>query len=426
MYLVVLSSKVTGSKVHRLVDALWQAKKRGLNVQVVLDRNAVWIEKGNKNGGAYRYLRERGVEVFYDDEHVLTHAKALVIDERTVVLGSTNWTESALTRNTEANVLIRSKELAREVLEGFGEPVPQAPETSSGGGVRVPWTFLNSRNLLGRMVNNRDERAFDLYLFLLKSFAGREEKELGFHYEALEREIGIQKKDAIARRTVRRALGRLQDKYGLIGYSYEPWKDPVISLKTAETSPDRAVEIPSAYWEWGWSRKLTFPGKVMYLLGQMYSASSPIAPAWFRSGEDLAKRFGFSIRFVRAGFMDLRRHNLVEVAPDQLSPSNYKTRKANRYIPNPLCDPKELEKAFQDLERRYGKEKVSRAAGALHLIYEDSDVGAAERLILLEEEFGPEVVRRAAKKVGEMSGNNPKKTVGYLIGTIRSMGGKRQ
>ena len=82
----------------------------------------------------------------------------------------------------------------------------------------------------------------------------------------------------------------------------------------------------------------------------------------------------------------------------------------------------ELEKAFRDLERRYGKDKVKKAVGTLLLIYEDSDVGAAERLILLEEEFGREVVRKAVKKVGEMSGNNPKKTVGYLIGTIRSIG----
>ena len=50
---------------------------------------------------------------------------------------------------------------------------------------------------------------------------------------------------------------------------------------------------------------------------------------------------------------------------------------------------------------------------------------AAERLIFLEEEFGPEVVRRAAKEVGEMSGSNPKKTVGYLINTIRGMGARR-
>ncbi len=422
MYLVSLPPKGAGSKVHRLLDALAEAVGRGVEVRVVLDRNAPWIEKGNKNAGAYRYLQERGVGVFYDDENVLTHAKALVIDGKTVILGSTNWSESALTRNAEANVLIRSEGLAREILAGFEEPVPPAPETGPGGVVRVPWAFLNSRNLLGRMESSHDERAFDLYLFLLKSFNGNGEGEIVLSYQAIAEGIGVESKQRY-RDVVRRALNHLQNRYRLIAYAWrQKSKGLVISLKTLETSPEETVGIPSAYWEWGWSRKLTLPGKVMYLLGEMYSPLSPAAPVWFRSEEDLAKKYGFSGASLRNGLMDLRRNNLIEVEPDRLSPANYSSRKPNRYTPNPLYDPKELEKAFRELERRYGKEKLQRAMGYLRLIYEDGDAKAAERLILLEEEFGPEVVRKAAKKVGEMSGNNPKKTVGYLVATIRGMG----
>lgn len=35
---------------------------------------------------------------------------------------------------------------------------------------------------------------------------------------------------------------------------------------------------------------------------------------------------------------------------------------------------------------------------------------------------GSAVARRAARKVGAMHANNPKKTMGYLIGTIEEMG----
>ena len=121
--------------------------------------------------------------------------------------------------------------------------------------------------------------------------------------------------------------------------------------------------------------------------------------------------------------MDLRRSNLVEVKPDRLSPANYGSRKANLYLPNPLYDPEALEKSFRDLEQRYGKEELRRVAGYLRRIHEDSDARAAEQLILLEREFGLEAVGAAVEKVGEMSGTNPKNTVGYLIATIRSMGG---
>ena len=121
MYLIALPPKRLGSKAYRRADALAQARERGVEVKVVLDGPAAVGDPADKNDRAYRYLRERGAEVFYDDEKRLTHAKALVIDGETVILGSTNWSEAALTRNVEANVLIRSKELAGEILSGFEE-----------------------------------------------------------------------------------------------------------------------------------------------------------------------------------------------------------------------------------------------------------------------------------------------------------------
>lgn len=429
MYLIALPPNRLGSKVYPLVDALAEAKGRGVAVQVVLDRNMGWAEDSNlgfwdsagKNSRAYRYLRERGVEVFFDEEAVLTHAKVLVMDGRTVIVGSTNWSEAAFTKNMEANVLVRSKGFAREILEGFKGLKLHAPEFMTSGAVPVPWAFLNNKKLLGRMVTAHDERAFDTYLYLLKTLRENEEEKGTLDIDALEGELEIRGEDEWNnRRAVRRVLGRLQDQYGLIAFSYELDKDPVVSLKARGSR--EAVEVPFAYWEWGWSKKLTFTGKAMFLLGQMYSALSPTAPAWFRSTGDLAKRHGFSRAFVGDGLMNLRRHNLVEVEPGKLNPPDYGDRDANRYAPNPLYDPTEMDRAFRKLEEKYGREKAKKATGYLSLVYEDSDVEAAERLIMLEEEFGSEVVRQAVKVVGEMSGNNPKKTIGYLIATIQGIG----
>ena len=436
MYLVVLMPNQPGSKARQLLDALAEAKDRGVEVRVVLDRNAAWLEKGNKNLGAYRYLQDQGVEVFYDDEHRLTHAKALVVDAMTVILGSTNWSEAALTRNAEANVLIRSEGLAQEILEGFEPPVPPVLNSGTEKTLPVPWAFLGSPKLFGRMVNGHDERALDLYLFLLKSFDGNGEGRVVLSYPVVAGGIGVESKLRWRYQDyVRRALNRLQDKYRLISFTDEKQNEDLVILLKAVGDPaepyrpesvGELVKVPAAYWDWGWDRRLAAAGKVMYLLGTRYASVSPMAPVWFRSEEYLAKEHGFSERFIQNGILDLRRRNLIEVEPDRLSPANYKNRKANRYTPNPLYDPQELEKAFQDLERRYGKGKVKRAVGWLHQIYEDSDVRAAERLIVLEEEFGPEVVRKAAEKVGEMSGNNPKKTVGYLIATSQGIGSRSE
>lgn len=441
MYLVSLPPNRLSSKVYRLVNALVEAKDRGVEMQVVLDRNIEWTEDNNlgfwnpsgKNGKVYQYLRERGVSVFFDDKATFTHAKVLVIDGETVILGSTNWSESALTRNLETNVLIRSREFAREILEGFETLELHAPALKNVPTIPVPWAFLNDPETLGKMVTAHDESAFDAYLYLLRIFHPNEADKAVLSYESLKAELNFEAQiEKHQRRSVREVLRRLQDKYELIDFSYKRGDEnlvvslrPISDLGTVPggDNPPRYVRVPLTYWKWGWNEKLTFGGKVMYLLEKLYSALSPMAPIWFRSIRDIARTHGISERFVQDGFMDLRRHNLIEVKADELNFGNYGSRKANRYVSNPLYDPKELAQAFKDLEQRYGKEKVKKAAGYVSLVYEDSDVEAAERLILLEEEFGRKVVEQAVKKVSAMKGSNPKKTVGYLIRTIQGIGG---
>lgn len=49
---------------------------------------------------------------------MITHAKALVADGETVLMGSSNWTASAFERNVEANALIRLEdEFGRKVVK---------------------------------------------------------------------------------------------------------------------------------------------------------------------------------------------------------------------------------------------------------------------------------------------------------------------
>jgi cardiolipin synthase len=43
----------------------------------------------------------------------------MVVDGQLTLLGSTNWTYSALTNNNEASVLVRSKEVARIFIDYF-------------------------------------------------------------------------------------------------------------------------------------------------------------------------------------------------------------------------------------------------------------------------------------------------------------------
>ena len=57
-----------------------------------------------------------------DKDTVTTHTKFLIIDKKIVILGSTNWTFSALSRNHEISAVIHSEESA-SFLQDFFEKV---------------------------------------------------------------------------------------------------------------------------------------------------------------------------------------------------------------------------------------------------------------------------------------------------------------
>ena len=102
-----------------LIKELILAKKRGVKVEVILEVKEGEDRTTERNRHTGRILSDGGVEVVYDSLSKTTHAKFMVIDGGLALLGSTNWTYYALTDNNEASVLIRSREVARALIEYF-------------------------------------------------------------------------------------------------------------------------------------------------------------------------------------------------------------------------------------------------------------------------------------------------------------------
>ena len=102
------------SKENLLVQDLVDAHNRGVEVKIVIDEFA-------ENYSSYDYLKGIGIEIKHDSEEVTTHSKLVIIDGKTVILGSTNWSYYGLEKNHEANVLIRSKEIADYFEKYFDE-----------------------------------------------------------------------------------------------------------------------------------------------------------------------------------------------------------------------------------------------------------------------------------------------------------------
>jgi len=92
-----------------VASELIAAQRRGVDVTVVLDATRQ-TQQDNRN--ATRILAQGGVRVVCAPAGTTTHAKAIAIDDRYVIIGSHNLTQSALTRNNELSLLVDSPQLA--------------------------------------------------------------------------------------------------------------------------------------------------------------------------------------------------------------------------------------------------------------------------------------------------------------------------
>jgi phosphatidylserine/phosphatidylglycerophosphate/cardiolipin synthase-like enzyme len=108
-----------------LAQALAQAKKRGVTVQVIIDQE--FDARNEKSKGKFLELqkitvrRSSGIKApLTDREGGLMHQKFAVIDRRTLLTGSYNWTHAADNLNDENLLMFRDAgPLAEEYRKAF-------------------------------------------------------------------------------------------------------------------------------------------------------------------------------------------------------------------------------------------------------------------------------------------------------------------
>lgn len=97
-----------------IAKALVDAQKRGVKVQVILDKS----QRTEKYSSA-TFLKNEGVPPLIDTKHAIAHNKVMVIDGETVITGSFNFTKAAEERNAENLLVIRNAKLARQYAENW-------------------------------------------------------------------------------------------------------------------------------------------------------------------------------------------------------------------------------------------------------------------------------------------------------------------
>lgn len=100
----------------RILEGLREAVRRGVRVDAVIERGKERENVSEVNADTARKLKAAGVKVCMDAPERTMHTKMIVIDRRTLFLGSHNLTQSALRHNHEVSIRIESPPLAEEAL----------------------------------------------------------------------------------------------------------------------------------------------------------------------------------------------------------------------------------------------------------------------------------------------------------------------
>jgi hypothetical protein len=139
-----------------IAKAVVEAKGRGVEVRVILDKQAA--------GGGYSaatFLKHAGVPVLIDREHKIAHNKVIVIDGRTVITGSFNFTKAAEEHNAENLVVIDDPAIAAQYVRNWqvhaahstAPSSPRGPEPREG-------PLSNAPDCGGPIVGNRRSRIY--------------------------------------------------------------------------------------------------------------------------------------------------------------------------------------------------------------------------------------------------------------------------
>jgi phosphatidylserine/phosphatidylglycerophosphate/cardiolipin synthase-like enzyme len=99
---------------YRIAKALLDAHKRGIKVEVILDKSQRTDQYSSAD-----FLANSGVPTKIDAQHAIAHNKVMIIDGETVITGSFNFTKSAEENNAENLPVIHDRKLAERYTRNW-------------------------------------------------------------------------------------------------------------------------------------------------------------------------------------------------------------------------------------------------------------------------------------------------------------------
>ena len=100
-----------------IAKALIEARKRGIKIEVVLDKS----QRKEKYTSA-DFVAHAGIPTYIDDKHAIAHNKIIIIDRQTLITGSFNFTKAAEEKNAENLLVLKgNRPLVDRYIRNFEE-----------------------------------------------------------------------------------------------------------------------------------------------------------------------------------------------------------------------------------------------------------------------------------------------------------------
>lgn len=104
-----------GFTSKKIIDALIEAKNRGVEIEIILDRSNFHKKKEN----VIKLLETNQIKIYQDKVAGIAHNKVMIIDNTVVITGSFNFTENADKRNAENVIVLHDSSIAKQYYDNW-------------------------------------------------------------------------------------------------------------------------------------------------------------------------------------------------------------------------------------------------------------------------------------------------------------------
>ena len=98
----------------RVTEELIKAKRRGVEVKIIIDALNASVRHSK-----HRELRLGGIEVKTENYAGKMHSKSIIIDDKYLVIGSMNFSDSGENKNDENLIVIKNSQMAKFYKQFF-------------------------------------------------------------------------------------------------------------------------------------------------------------------------------------------------------------------------------------------------------------------------------------------------------------------